>query len=160
LGARVLKPGGSLITYVGHYAIGKVFDQMEDYLRFWWLLSVKHSGGAARLIGKNVFVEWKPMLWFVKDHRRDDTEWVADLVESDIPTKDEHEWQQGYKEAEYYIEKLTLPGEIVLDPFAGSGTTLIGAYRLGRKSLGVEKDDRRADIARVHIQTECGLQTA
>lgn len=30
------------------------------------------------------------------------------------------------------------PGEMVLDPFAGSGTTLIGAYNLGRRSAGME----------------------
>lgn len=157
LGERVLKPGGSLITYVGHYAIGKVFDQMENHLRFWWLISVKHSGGAARLIGKNVFVEWKPLLWFVKEHRRDDVEWVADLIESDVPTKNEHEWQQGYKEAKYYIDKLTMPGDTILDPFAGSGTTLISAFRLRRKSIGVEIDEQRANTARKHIHSECGL---
>lgn len=159
LSARVLKPGGSLITYVGHYAIPKITRLMDDYLRYWWILSVRHSGGAARLIGKNVFVEWKPMLWYVKDYRRTDVEWVADMVESDIPTKDEHDWQQGYKEANYYIDKLTLPGELILDPFVGSGTTLISAYKLKRKAIGIEIDENRADVARVHIQTECGLST-
>lgn len=32
------------------------------------------------------------------------------------------------------------PGDIVLDPFAGTGTTLVVAYQLGRKSIGIEID--------------------
>ena len=38
----------------------------------------------------------------------------------------------------YFIEKYTHEGEIVLDPFAGSGTTLLEANLLGRHSLGID----------------------
>ena len=38
------------------------------------------------------------------------------------------------------ILSSTDPGDVVLDPFAGSGTTLIVAEQLGRKSIGVELD--------------------
>ncbi len=41
--------------------------------------------------------------------------------------------------AERCIEIFTgAPGEVVLDPFAGSGTTLIGAHNLGRRGIGLE----------------------
>jgi DNA modification methylase len=36
------------------------------------------------------------------------------------------------------VAALTKPGDSILDPFVGSGTTLRVAYRLGRRSLGVE----------------------
>ena len=38
----------------------------------------------------------------------------------------------------YLILLLTRPGNLILEPYAGSGTTLLAAYLLGRRSLGIE----------------------
>jgi site-specific DNA-methyltransferase (adenine-specific) len=45
------------------------------------------------------------------------------------------------------IELTTRPGQLVLDPFAGSGTTLVAAKELGRRYLGVEREPRYAEAA-------------
>jgi ParB/RepB/Spo0J family partition protein len=146
IAARVLKPGGSLIAYCGQYALDKILPSMSRHMRFWWLLAIKHSGGFSSLSGKKTFVCWKPMVWYVKDHNGAE-EFVFDLVESDPPTKELHNWEQSLKEAGYYIEKLTVPGAIVLDLFCGSGTTCVAAKRLGRKSIAFENDETTAKIA-------------
>ena len=40
--------------------------------------------------------------------------------------------------AETIIKNFTKPGETILDPFVGSGTTIISAFKLNRKSIGFE----------------------
>jgi len=148
---RILKPGGSMIAYVGHYAIQRVMELVGESLKFWWLIAMKHGGGARRFPGKYVYVEWKPLLWYVKGTRRD-KEYISDFVQSKPPSKAEQDWQQSGVEASYYIEHLTSPGDLVLDPFCGSGTTLISAYKLNRKSIGIEVDVKRWKVARARIQ--------
>ena len=44
------------------------------------------------------------------------------------------------------IANNTDPGDLVLDPFGGSGSTLIAAAQLGRRCYTIEMDPRYADV--------------
>jgi DNA modification methylase len=46
------------------------------------------------------------------------------------------------------IDVFSSPGDLVLDPFCGSGSTLVAARDLGRRSIGIEIDPRFAEVAR------------
>jgi site-specific DNA-methyltransferase (adenine-specific) len=151
LAARVLKPGGSLICYAGHHALPQIIPLLSERLRWWWILSLKHAGRSRKLPGKWVIAECKPLLWFVKEGRANN-EYVADLLESEQPDKNLHDWEQSPKEASYLIERLTEPGGLVLDPMCGSGTTLAAAIRLGRRALGCEIDEERAKVASARMR--------
>jgi modification methylase len=53
--------------------------------------------------------------------------------------------------ARHAIETYTEPGDIVLDPMCGIGTTLIEAMHLGRLGIGVEYEQRWTDVAKQNI---------
>ena len=64
---RVLRDGGSLLCYIGHYAIGTIIPMMEKHgLKFHWPIAVIHSGPSSTMWGYKVMVGYKLMLWFTK----------------------------------------------------------------------------------------------
>ncbi|MGD0409045.1 MAG: DNA modification methylase [Candidatus Limnocylindrales bacterium] len=75
--------------------------------------------------------------------RTQDTVW-----EIPRPTRSEvHPTMKPVELVERAIRNSTLPGERVLDPFVGSGTTLIAAERAERTCLALELDPRYAQVA-------------
>ena len=46
----------------------------------------------------------------------------------------------------HMIETSTRPGALILDPFAGTGSTLITAQSLGRKAVGVEREEKYCEV--------------
>ena len=53
---------------------------------------------------------------------------------------------------EYLLTLLSTPdGGVILDPFAGSGTTLLAARRLGRRSIGVDLTEHNCEIAKSRV---------
>ena len=48
----------------------------------------------------------------------------------------------------WFIKLFTLPGDVVLDPFIGSGTTALAARELGRHFVGIELDSEYCNLAR------------
>lgn len=52
------------------------------------------------------------------------------------------------------VSLFTDPGDVVLDPFAGSGTTGVACLRLGRRFIGIERDAKYAQVARERLAAE------
>lgn len=59
----------------------------------------------------------------------------------------EHPTQKPLRVMEWCIEHLPSAAETILDPFMGSGTTLVACAKLGRKGTGIELDPEYFEIA-------------
>lgn len=57
-----------------------------------------------------------------------------------------------------FIGHLADPGAIVLDPFVGSGTTILAAHALGRRGYGMEKGPGYTDVACRRWQAATGIK--
>jgi site-specific DNA-methyltransferase (adenine-specific) len=55
---------------------------------------------------------------------------------------------------DWFIRLFTVPGDVVLDPFSGSGTTALVAAELGRHYIGIEKLKSYVDISRQRLTKE------
>ena len=166
LAVRVLKPGGSLVFFAGHIILDEVIRIFHEFsltknnstkLTYWWTFAVKHSGHHQKIYPRYVFAELKPLLWYIKGERANDlviSNTIGDYIESTVPFKLHHEWEQSPVEAVYIIKNLTLENQTVLDPMMGSGTTGIAALKLNRKFIGIEKDNETFEIAKSRISNQ------
>jgi site-specific DNA-methyltransferase (adenine-specific) len=62
-----------------------------------------------------------------------------------------HPAEKSVETCEMVIKNSTVEGETVLDPFAGSGTTLVAAENLGRNWIGIEIDPHWHEVANARI---------
>lgn len=134
--ARVLIPGGSLICYTGQSRLDRDMAILSAQLRYWWLLIMLHDQ-SQRLPGKFVIANFKPVLWYVKDHRRGRS-LVPDILKSPARDKTLHNWSQGDGGISSLIEHLSDPGELIVDPFAGTAAWGRRTIEMGRRWLGAD----------------------
>jgi hypothetical protein len=136
----VLKPGGSLLAMAGQSHLPAVLDRLRDSdLVYQWTLTHLTPEKSTTVFGRKVLSNAKPVFWFVKG--RYAGEYVRDLVTArDRPDQSLHDWQQSEDAMRQLLERYTVAGEMVCDPFCGAGTTGVAAVGLGRLFVGVDFD--------------------
>jgi len=65
-----------------------------------------------------------------------------------------HTTEKPLELLEYLIFKSTSPGEVVLDSFAGSGSSCVAAKRLGRRYIGIELEEVWYSVAMKRLERE------
>lgn len=96
------------------------------------------------------FQTWEPVLVFGKSKGTI----LRDSVEIPISRQRDtgtHPCPKPMRLLEWLMPQFTDEGDTILDPFAGSGTTLLAAHKLRRNAIGIEKDPEYFAIAQRRI---------
>jgi site-specific DNA-methyltransferase (adenine-specific) len=76
---------------------------------------------------------------------------VPDVLDWQYSGNRLHPTQKPVQPLKTLIGAFTKPGAVVLDPFCGSGSTLIAAQELGRRFIGIELDEQHHRTASSRI---------
>ena len=148
--AQTLKEGGVLAAYSGQTYLPEVMGALGEHLRYWWMIAVVHRHGKPVVWPRRAMNAWKPVLVFTKGKPECGLFRDAMLLGS-ADGKEGHPWGQPSSEAEELVEAFTEPGDVVLDPFCGSGTVPMAAMALGRRAIACELSPtvHRAAVERI-----------
>jgi modification methylase len=171
---RVLKPDGALWVIGSYHNIYRVGAKLQD-LGFWILNDVvwRKSNPMPNFRGKRFTNAHETLIWAARgrDSRytfnyrqmkalNEDlqmrSDWLIPLCGGPERLREAggekvHPTQKPEALVYRAVLAASRPGEVVLDPFAGTGTTLAVAKRLGRLFIGIERDARYAARARERV---------
>lgn len=132
-----LKDDGFVAVYSGQYNLPEVIQRLSEHLTYVWTFCLYHLGKKQLVNGVNIMCGWKPVLIFSKGKKKMRFS-AYDVLISEQREKSSHEWQQSESGVKGLIEILSKPKDLIVDPFAGSGTFGKVSLELGRRFIGSE----------------------
>lgn len=150
--ARMLKPTGTLAVMFGVLAQYELKVRLDEFLRYRWTGAYLMPGWTARNFAARLATGWKPILIYARTDAPAFEFLISDVFVSEAADKQHHRWGQSEGGTEQLVERFTLPGQLVVDPFLGGGTTAVVAARLGRRFVGCDKDAAAIHTARERMR--------
>ncbi len=105
---------------------------------------------------EDLYIFWKPGEYVVDKRKLSKAEWREWGARGiwyikSVRKNDDHEAKFPFELAERIIKIFSAKGDIVLDPFMGSGTTAIAAIANERKYIGIEKEKKYIELAQKQL---------
>ena len=171
---RCLKDTGTLWVIGSYHNIFRVGATLQD-LGFWILNDVvwRKSNPMPNFKGRRFTNAHETLIWATKNPKQQYTfnyeamkalndelqmrsDWTLPICAGHERLKGAdgqkaHSTQKPEALLHRVIVSSTKPGDVILDPFFGSGTTGAVAKRLGRRFIGIEREKTYADVARARI---------
>jgi modification methylase len=172
---RVLKDNGTLWVIGSYHNIFRVGTVLQD-LGFWMLNDIvwRKSNPMPNFRGKRFTNAHETLIWAAKSQKskyhfayeglkamNDDvqmrSDWTLPICSGGervkgADGKKAHPTQKPESLLYRILMASTKPGDVVLDPFLGSGTTAAMAKKLGRHYVGLERDEGYAKVARKRLE--------
>src|SRR6187401_1277511 len=177
---RVMKPSATLWVIGSYHNIFRVGTILQD-LGFWILNDVvwRKTNPMPNFRGTRFTNAHETLIWCAKDEKarytfnyramkalNDDlqmrSDWVLPICSGSERVKDDagdkaHPTQKPEALLYRILLACTKPGDVVLDPFFGTGTTGAVARRLGRHWIGIEREPAYVKVARERIASTLPL---
>src|SRR5258708_6532228 len=172
---HALKENGAIWVIGSYHNIFRVGAIMQD-LGFWILNDViwRKVNPMPNFRGRRFTNAHETLIWATKSREQKSytfnyeamkalndelqmrSDWTLPICSGGEPLKDQagvkaHSTQKPESLLHRVILASTNPGDVVLDPFFGSGTTGAVAKRLARRFIGIERESPSADLARNRI---------
>ncbi|MBA4785801.1 site-specific DNA-methyltransferase [Pseudorhizobium marinum] len=172
---RVLKPNGTIWVIGSYHNIFRVGAMLQD-LNFWLLNDIvwRKTNPMPNFKGRRFQNAHETMIWASRDAKaksytfnydalkasNDDvqmrSDWLFPICSGGERLKGEdgkkvHPTQKPEALLARVIMASTKPGDVILDPFFGTGTTGAVAKRLGRNFVGIEREQDYIDAATARI---------
>jgi hypothetical protein len=147
-----LKPHGFLIAYSGQLKLDEKIKALSNHLTYYWLFCKPFTvNKQPKLIqAVNIMNSWELVLTYQNGFKRLDKS-VKDLIEDRGMEKTFYEWQRETYPTQKLIEIFTEPGDLVCDPFFGSGTTAVACKLMKRRFVGAESDPKLVEVAKARL---------
>ncbi len=178
---RALKPDGTIWVIGSYHNIFRVGSALQD-LGYWMLNDVvwRKTNPMPNFRGRRFTNAHETMIWAARGEEskytfnyaamkalNDDlqmrSDWLIPICGGPERLKIDGKKAHPTQKPEALLHRVILagsrPGETILDPFFGSGTTGAVAKRLGRRFIGIERDPDYAAIAKERIADVRQLDT-
>jgi DNA modification methylase len=145
---RLLDDDGFVLAMCGGFYLNRIHRMADEAgLSFYWQYAMEMPGrqtGAVWHYGQEtrnpITVHQKAIIAWSKRKGAGSRTATTDRFICAGKDKTYHHWGQDVASARYFIDCFTSPGDLVLDPFIGGGTTAIACELIGRRWIGSDKE--------------------
>lgn len=148
---RILRVGGFVLAMAGSIKLNELYRMFDDSgLTYHIELGQISSNDAPILWPKKCLTKHKPILCYSNGPGQPRT-MVMNIFDSRNFDKSYHHWGQDVESARYYVDCFSGPGDVVLDPFIGGGTTAVACGLIGRRCIGFDIDAAAIETTRARL---------
>jgi ParB-like chromosome segregation protein Spo0J len=153
--ARTLKAGRLAVVYAGHLQMDEEMDLLaRGGLTYCWHGANVLAGRHTRVHKRMVF-GWHRSVLLYSAGPYQPRNWLTDLAYAEGRGGPEerplHPWQQALEPVRHWVRQVSKPGELVCDPFLGSGTTALACLLEGRRFSGCDLDPACVETTRQRL---------